>query len=73
MRLIGSFILLLGILALAAGVLSLPFTGIYLIGFIGTGGREAGGELLMFLPATLLLGGAGFVFLKLGIWLRKAK
>ena len=73
MRLIGSFIFLLGILALAAGVLSLPFTGIYLAGFIGTGGREAGDELLMFLLATLLLGGTGFVFLKLGIWLRKAK
>ena len=56
----------------AGSVIGVPFSGIYLLGFVGTAGREAGRELLMFLPATLLVCGLGLGFIKLGKRLRKA-
>ena len=67
MRYVAVLAIALGVLLLAAGVaIGVPFTGIYLLGFIGTGGREAGRELFMFLPVTLLAGGVGFGLLKVG-------
>lgn len=71
MRVVGVFFLVVGVLALAAGiVIGLPLSGIYLLGFVGTGGREAGRELLLFLPATLAVCGVGFACIKLGKRLR---
>ena len=71
MRFAGQLLILVGTLLLAAGaVIGLPFSGIYLLGFVGTGGREAGRELMMFLPATLLVCGLGLGMVKLGKRLR---
>lgn len=73
MRFAGLLVLIAGILMLTAGIaIGVPFSGIYLLGFVGTGGREAGRELLMFLPATLLVCGIGLGFIKLGKRMRKA-
>jgi hypothetical protein len=73
MRFIGLLVFIVGVLMLCAGiVIGVPFSGIYLLGFVGTAGREAGRELLMFLPATLLVCGLGLGFIKLGKRLRKA-
>jgi len=73
MRLVGILLLLAGTLILAVAVLiGLPFSGVYLLGFLGTSGREAGRELLMFLPATLLGCALGIGFIKLGNRLRRA-
>jgi hypothetical protein len=72
MRAIGLFLLIAGVVVLAAGLgIGLPFTGIYLLGFIGTGGREAGRELFLFLPATLVCCGVGAGCIKLGSYLRR--
>jgi hypothetical protein len=71
MRLLGVLFLIIGVLALTAGlVIGMPFSGIYLLGFVGTGGREAGRELLLFLPATLAVCGVGYALIKLGKRLR---
>jgi hypothetical protein len=73
MRLVGLILLLLGAALLAAGlVIGVPFAGVYLLGFVGTGGREAGRELAIFLPATVLACGIGIGFIKLGKHLRRA-
>ncbi|WP_187292325.1 hypothetical protein [Candidatus Symbiobacter mobilis] len=56
---------------MAAVTIGMPFTGVYLLGFIGTGGREAGKELLMFLPATLGCFGVGFALIKIGLSMRR--
>jgi hypothetical protein len=72
MRFVGLLVLVLGVLLLTAGLaIGVPFSGIYLLGFVGTGGREAGRELLMFLPATLLICGIGFACIKLGKHMRR--
>lgn len=72
MRFAGLLLLIAGIALLTAGIaIGLPFSGIYLLGFVGTGGREAGRELLMFLPATLLVCGLGLGFIKLGKRMRR--
>ena len=44
-----------------SGVVGVAFSGVFLQGFIGTGGREAGGELAV----TLVLTVTGVV---LGLW-----
>lgn len=51
------------------GVTGSMFSGVYLMGFIGTGGREAGGELVLALGVTL--GGVlvGLLVAKLGGWI----
>lgn len=72
MRLIGLLCLGLGVLLLAAAVvIGMPFVGVYLMGFIGTGGREAGRELVPALVATLGTGGVGWVLLRFGRALRR--
>jgi len=50
------------------GVAGGMFTAVYLMGFIGTGGREAGSELVLALGVTL--GGVlvGLLVAKLGGW-----
>lgn len=71
MRGVGLLLLVLGILLLTAGLaLGLPFTGVFLMGFLGTGGREAGRELALFLPLTLGACGLGWALIRAGRWLR---
>ena len=73
MRLLGLLLLLMGIALLVAGLaIGVPFSSIYLMGFVGTGGREAGRELAMFLPATLACCGIGIGLIKLGKTLRRS-
>jgi hypothetical protein len=48
------------------GIVGGGFSAIYLLGFIGTGGREAGGELFGVLIITAVGIMIGFVFAKLG-------
>ncbi|MBL8323865.1 MAG: hypothetical protein JNJ89_02795 [Rubrivivax sp.] len=65
-------VLLVGALLLGTGVfIGLPFTGIYLLGFIANAGREAGRELLIFLPMTIVVCGVGYGLMKLGNRIRK--
>lgn len=72
MRLAGLLVLILGVLLLVAGAgIGVPFTGIFLIGFVANAGREGGRELFTFLPATLLVCGLGLGFIKLGKYLRR--
>jgi hypothetical protein len=72
MRLFGLLLVIAGVLLLAAGIfLGLPFTGIFLLGFIANAGREAGRELAIFLPATVAALGIGYLLLKLGRYLRR--
>lgn len=67
MRIIGILILLTGTALLAwSAVVGLSFCGIYLMGFIGTSGREAGGELALMLLLTSLGMGGGFLIAWLG-------
>lgn len=47
------------------------FSVVYLLGYLGTGGREAGGELALALAATLAGIGIGLLLVKLGSWLAK--
>ena len=71
MRGLGLLLLITGVLMLTAGLaLGLPFTGVFLIGFLGTGGREAGRELALFLPLTLIACGIGLALIRVGRWLR---
>jgi len=67
MRAIGFLVLFLGFaLVLAAITIGVPFVGVYLMGFIGTSGREAGGELLLMSVLTLAVGGVGVVLMLAG-------
>ena len=71
MRFLGLLLLIVGVLMLTAGLaLGLPFSGVFLVGFIGTGGREAGRELALFLPLTLIACGLGLALIRVGRWLR---
>lgn len=57
MNLIGNLLIILGWgLAIWSTGVGLSFSGILLMGFVGTGGREAGGQLFV----MLLLTAAGF-------------
>lgn len=73
MRLIGAILLMVGWgLAIASAVIGLSFSAIFLIGFVGTGGREAGGELAGMLAFTVIGVAAGYALAKLGASLKKA-
>ncbi len=66
-RFFGYVLLLLGSLCMAWCILVFgSFTWIAAKGFIGTGGNEAGGELLAFLVAMFGGGAVGFVIIKFG-------
>jgi hypothetical protein len=72
MRLVGLFVMLAGMLLLGAGIfIGLPFTGIYLLGFIANAGREAGREVAFFLPVTAIACGFGYALFRLGRHLRR--
>ena len=54
-RLVGIVLMLLGWGGAAwSGVVGLAFSAVFLQGFIGTGGREAGGELAVGLLLTVI-------------------
>ncbi len=74
MRLIGLFLKIAGALLIAGGLsVGLPFTGVYLLGFVGTSGREAGRELIMALMFTATVSLVGWLLLRLGRALRPAR
>jgi len=57
MNFIGKLLLFLGWgMAISSTVVGLLFSAVFLMGFVGTGGREAGDQLI----GMLLLTGAGF-------------
>lgn len=45
------------------------FSLVYALGFIGTKGREAGGELAVMLTLTVLGIGIGYIVARLGLWI----
>lgn len=66
-RTAGKVLYILGFLCLGWFVLvGGSFSGIYLMGFIGTGGREAGGELAFMVVATLVGAGVGWLLIRVG-------
>ncbi len=54
-----------------AGLVGLAFSGVYLMGFIGTSGREAGSELLWMLLYTTVAVTVGIAIGQLGRWLNR--
>lgn len=69
-RIAGRLLWILGWLCVGACVMvGGSFIGIFLIGFIGTGGREAGRELLQFGGYTLLGLLVSWSLIQLGAWL----
>lgn len=69
-RLIGKFLYIIGWgLAVLSAVIGLSFSGIFLMGFLGTGGREAGEELAVMLFFTVTGFAIGYAIAKLGKWL----
>ena len=66
-RLMGHLLQASGCLCIAWGVLVWgSFSLVALKGFIGTGGNEAGGELLTFVLAMLVFAAAGLGLMKFG-------
>lgn len=55
------------------GFVGLAFCGIYLMGFIGTGGREGGGEFLVMLGLTAACVGVGYGLARLGAYLARSR
>ena len=70
----------LGILLIVLGVgvggyavlVGLMFTGVYLMGYIGTDGREAGRELVFMAGTTVVAAILAFVLVRLGRWLQRS-
>jgi uncharacterized membrane protein YbhN (UPF0104 family) len=68
----GSLFLIVGILlAACGGLIGLPFSAVYLLGFIGTGGREAGTELFATASCTVVVLSLGWLLVRLGQTLRQ--
>lgn len=71
-RVIGRILLVLGwVCAGWFGVVGGSFTSVYLLGFVGTGGREAGDELMLVGGLTLLGVFVGWALIKVGSRLAK--
>lgn len=69
-KIIGRIIQYLGWLGAAwFGVAGGGFSAIYLMGFIGTGGREAGNELVFALIVTTVGVAVGLLIGKFGKWM----
>lgn len=67
MRLIGKLLYVIGFLLMSVfGLIGGAFSAIYLIGFIGTAGREAGAELAWVGGVTLAGCAVGFVLARIG-------
>lgn len=72
MRAVGALMVAVGVLlGVGAAMIGLPFTGVYLMGFIGTSGREAGGELAMIGGLTLAALGIALALVRAGLALRR--
>lgn len=63
MRAVVYLLRILSVLLLGLGILAVPFALVYLMGAIGTGGREAVGELVVMLTAVAVGFGGG-----VGVW-----
>ena len=73
-RILGILLQLVGWGAAAyCGLAGLAFCGVYLMGFIGTGGREGGGELLVMLGLTAACVGVGYGLARLGTYLARPR
>jgi len=67
MNFIGKILFFLGwALAIWSAVVGLLFSGIFLMGFVGTGGREAGGQLVVMLLLTVAGFTTGYLIAKCG-------
>ena len=73
-RIVGVLLQLAGWGAAAwCGLVGLAFCGVYLMGFIGTGGREGGGELLVMLGLTAACVAVGYGMARLGGYLARPR
>lgn len=69
-RIIGRILEFLGLSCAAwFGFVGGSFCAIYLLGYLGTSGREAGGELVLALGVTLGGLAVGLVIAKFGKWI----
>ncbi len=62
-----------GALALFSLVAGSAFSVILLMGFLGTGGREAGDQLAFMLVSTVLGFAIGYAIMKAGRWLARGE
>jgi len=70
--LIGRVIQFLGWALVAwSGVVGLSFTGVFLVGFVGTQGREAGHDLLLALAFTAVVPALGYGIARFGKYLAR--
>jgi hypothetical protein len=68
-RIVGRILQFLGWLCAAwFGFVGGSFCAIYLVGYLGTSGREAGGELVLALGVTLSGLALGLIVAKFGTW-----
>ncbi len=73
-QLIAILLIVLGFgFAAWAGLVGLAFSGVYLMGYIGTSGREAGSELLWMLLYTTVAVTVGVAIGQLGRWLNRKR
>lgn len=69
-RLIGKILIVLGwVCTVWFGLVGGSFSFVYLTGFVGTAGREAGGELVFALFITLVGVAVGLALVRVGSWL----
>ncbi|MEZ5461244.1 hypothetical protein [Dokdonella sp.] len=70
---VGKLLWILGwALVIWSSLVGLPFIGLFLLGFVASGGREYGGELAgMLLLATAGIV-SGLIVIKLGKWLGRS-
>ena len=67
MHLIGNLLVILGWgLAISSAAIGLPFSAVFLMGFVGTSGREAGGELAGMLLITAIGFATGYLIARSG-------
>ena len=67
-----TFIVSGALLAFASGIIGLGFGAIYLMGVIGTGGREAVGELVTIVVVSGIGFVIGFILIRVGRTLKES-
>ena len=71
-RLLGTVLIVLGAGGGYAVLVGLMFTGVYLMGYVGTEGTEAGRELVWMSIATAVAAVVAFLLVRLGQRLRRS-